>query len=82
MQYDQKQEAYRVEGLVVGTLDKCFDKCVEPSWRTEKDLTGDEARCIDMCSWKYMNTHKAIDAALARAQVSPTGAPEQKHVRR
>ena len=82
MQAAQKQEAYRVEGNLTGMLDKCFNACVTVSPFTAKELTADEAKCFDVCSWKYHHTHRAVDMALARAQVSPVGAPEQTHVKR
>jgi import inner membrane translocase subunit TIM10 len=82
MQYDQKQEAYRVEALITGLLRKCFNDCVNVHALSEKELTGDEARCIDMCSWKYMHSHKAMDNALARGTITPAGDAEPKHIKR
>ena len=82
MQHEQKQEAYRVEAQLTGMLDKCFPQCVKADFQSAKELTSDEALCVDLCSWKYFSTHKAIGSALARSQVSPTGEPEPKPVRR
>lgn len=82
MQFEQKREAYRVETLLTGVLNKCFDQCVKVNFMSEQDLTSEEALCIDMCSWKYMHTHKALEAALARSKATPTGAEELKPVRR
>lgn len=76
MQYEQKEEAYRVEALLVGMMTKCFDRCVTPNLMSEKELTSPEAKCIDNCTWKYLQIFSAHQAAIGRVGVLPSGMPD------
>ena len=82
MQQHVKDEAFRVESLMKNMQAKCFDRCVtniktsiappvaglivgDPE---NKNLTREEAQCIDRCSWKYLQSHKIFTSSIMRAQ--------------
>ena len=72
MEEQQKLDAYRIEVVLTALQRKCFDLCVPPppqfAWTPEEHLTDDEAKCIDKCNWKFLETHRIVTHQINRAQ--------------
>lgn len=70
MEEHQKRDAYRIEAVLTGVQRKCFELCVAaPPQLTPnpaEHLTDGEAKCLDKCNWKYLETHKILNSQLTR----------------
>jgi predicted metal-binding protein len=66
MQYEVKQESWRIEELMKSMNAKCFDVCVKDA--SASDLTIQEVECIDRCAYRYLQVNKIYYHSLSKAQ--------------
>ncbi|CCW66271.1 unnamed protein product [Phytomonas sp. Hart1] len=64
MNYQVKLESLRIETMMSGLREECFNLCCTNL--SQNELTRDEVNCIDRCSWRYLHTHKIINDAVKR----------------
>lgn len=57
-------ESYRVETMMNGVRDECFNLCVKDL--TNNELSIDEVYCIDRCAWRYFETYRSLSGTLDR----------------
>lgn len=67
-----KQESFRIETMMSGLRQECFNLCCKNL--SSGELTMDEVNCIDRCAWRYLHTNKIIRTAMER------GAKEKKMI--
>jgi len=65
MQFELKQEAFKVEAVSTNVHNLCFDACVKDV--KDKDLKMDEVKCVERCSIKYLQTHRILQNALQKS---------------
>ncbi|CCW61929.1 unnamed protein product [Phytomonas sp. EM1] len=64
MNFQVKLESLRIEAMMSGLREECFNSCCKSL--SQNELTTDEVNCIDRCSWRYLHTYKIVNDALNR----------------